>query len=90
MNVIGVDSAGRAMVVAQSAGQVEVWLLATPKSATKLYVMADSGSGDLSFTTAVADGAGWWIGGHLGVFFATASAFTQVSTTDAAVAGGCE
>ena len=34
VTVIGVDTAERAFVVAQSTSQVEVWVLATPTSAT--------------------------------------------------------
>jgi len=89
MNVIGVDTAGRAVVVATSPGQVEVWLLATPNSATPLYSTSNSGSPDLPFKAAVADDAGWWIGSRKGLFFATATAFAQVSATPAVAVGGC-
>jgi hypothetical protein len=90
MNVVGVDTAGRAIVLAQAASQVEVWLLATPNSATQLYGVANSGSSDIQFKTAVADGGGWWIGSRTGAFFATTSAFAQVSTTPAVIVGGCQ
>lgn len=90
MNVIGVDSAGRAIVVAESAIEVEVWLLATPNSAMQLYATANGGSPDLPFKTAVADSGGWWIGSRTGVYFATASGLTQASTEPAVVVGGCE
>jgi hypothetical protein len=89
MKVIGVDTAGRAIVVAQSASQVEVWLLATPNSATQLYAIANTGSSDLPFKTAVANTGGWWIGSQSGVYFATATGLIRASTTPAVVVGGC-
>jgi hypothetical protein len=89
MKVIGVDNTGRAIVVAQSSSQVEVWLLATPNSATQLAVVATTGSSDLPFKTAVADRGGWWIGSVTGVFFATASGLTHTFMTPAVVVGGC-
>lgn len=89
MNVVGVDLAGRAIVVAQSPSQIEVWLLATPNDATELHSIMNNGSPDLPFKSAVAQGAGWWIGSKSGVFFATTRAFTQVSQTSAVIAGRC-
>lgn len=88
--VIGVDTAGRAIVVAQSTEQVEVWLLATPNGATRLDVTPNTGSTDVMFKTAVSDRNGWWLGSRSGVFLATAGALRQVSTTPAVVVGGCE
>ena len=89
MNVIGVDTAGRAIVQAQSAGELEVWQLATPNSATKLYTTTNDGKPGLAFKTAFADHEGWWIGSRTGVFLANAGSFTQVSKTPAIVAGPC-
>lgn len=89
MKLIGVDTTGHAIVLAQSASQVEVWLLATPNSATQLYSVANNGSTDLQFKTAVADRGGWWIGSPTGVFLATGGAFTLVSATPAVVVGTC-
>jgi hypothetical protein len=89
MHVIGVDYAGRAIVVAQSATRVEVWQLATPNSATQLHATADDGSAGIPFKTAVADGAGWWIGSSTGVYLAKAGTFAKVSSTPAVVVGPC-
>ena len=92
MTVIGVDTAGHAIVVAESSAQVEVWLLSTPSSATELYTVSNAGhrADDLAFKTAVADRGGWWIGSRSGVFFAINGTFTQVSTTPAVIVGACE
>jgi hypothetical protein len=90
INVIGDDTSGHAVIVAQSPTEIHVWLLATPNSSTRLYDTSNDGSPDLPFKTAVAGGAGWWIGSRTGVYFATADAFKQISTTPAVVVGGCE
>jgi hypothetical protein len=89
INVIGVDSGGHAVVVASSPTEIELWLLATPDVSTRLSGIANDGSPDLPFKTAVDDPAGWWIGSRTGVFLATNGAFTQVSATPAVVVGGC-
>jgi hypothetical protein len=89
MKVIGADTAGRAVVVAESPTQVEVWQLATPKSATQLFAMPNDGRTDLPFKTAVADGTGWWIGSDNGVYLAAAGTFNKVFTTPAVVVGHC-
>jgi len=90
MKVIGVDTAGRAIVVARSASEVEVWLLATPNSSTELSVTSNTGSSDLPFKTAVANSGGWWIGSQAGVFVATPSRLVRTSTTPAVIVGGCQ
>jgi hypothetical protein len=88
INVIGVDSTGHAIVVAESKSQVEIWLLA--ESSSKLiFTGANYGDPALPFKTAVADAPGWWIGSRNGVFYATTSSFTQVSKTAAVLVGGC-
>jgi len=89
MNVIGVSTAGQAIVQAQSAGSVEVWLLATPNSATQMYQTAGDRNPGLVFKTAVADAKGWWIGSRAGVFRAVGGSFTPVTRTPAIVAGAC-
>ena len=89
IDVIGVDGGGHAVVVAESASAIELWLLATPDASTRLYELANNGSPDLPFRTAVQDSAGWWIGSRTGVFLATSAAFTQISQTAAVVVGSC-
>jgi hypothetical protein len=90
MNVIGADTAGRAVIVAQSADRVEVWQLATPNSAMQLFAGPNDGNLAIPFKTAVADGANWWVGSQNGVYLATAGTFEKVSTTAAVVVGRCE
>jgi hypothetical protein len=88
INVIGVDSTGHAIVVAESQSQVEIWLLA--ESSSKLiFTGANYGDPALPFRTAIADAQGWWIGSRTGVFYATTSSFTRVSETAAVLVGGC-
>lgn len=90
VDVIGVAS-GRAVVVAESTGTIELWLLTTPNSATQIYGAA--GSGIIGtyppFLTAVAEPTGWWIGSESGLFFASKDAFGRVSAKPVRVAGGC-
>jgi hypothetical protein len=89
MSVIGVNNDGQAIAMAQSSNRNEVWLLATPNSARLLYSTDGPGSREPAFKTAVADRTGWWIGGKTGVYFATTTEFTRVSTTPSVVVGGC-
>jgi hypothetical protein len=89
MNVVGVDAHGHAVVLARSPSQVELWLLSTPDSASQIYSAANGGGSNLPFKTAVADHGGWWIGSSVGMFFATTTAFTQVSSTPSVAVGGC-
>jgi hypothetical protein len=89
MNVIGVDAHGHAVVLARSPSQVELWLLSTPNSASQIYSATNSGGPNLPFKTAVADHGGWWIGSSAGMFFATTTAFTQVSRMPSVAVGGC-
>src|SRR4029077_14592027 len=46
LDVIGADTMGNAIVVAESTAQIEVWLLATPNSANQLQAMPNSGNPD--------------------------------------------
>ncbi|HET7467520.1 MAG TPA: hypothetical protein VFL29_12725 [Candidatus Dormibacteraeota bacterium] len=89
VNVIGADAEGHAIVEALSTTQAEVWLLATPNSASPLQTIPRSGAARAIFRTAVADRGGWWIGSESGLIFATASTWGQVSTTPVVVAGAC-
>jgi hypothetical protein len=89
MNIIGVDTHGHAVVLARSSSGVELWLLSTPNSAKQIHSATNGGSSDLPYKTAVADRGGWWIGSGTGVFFATTTAFTQVSRTPSVVVAGC-
>lgn len=90
VNVIGAAS-GKAIVVAESAATIELWLLTTPNSATQIYGAAgDRTVGTLPpFDTAVAEPGGWWIGSESGLFFTSNDAFGQVSTKPVRVAGEC-
>jgi hypothetical protein len=90
VDVIGVES-GSAVVVAESTGTIELWLLTTPNSATQLYSAAGSGSVGTypPFLTAVGEPAGWWIGSESGLFFASKDAFGRVSAKPLRVAGDC-
>jgi hypothetical protein len=90
VDVIGVAS-GRAVVVADSAGTIEMWLLTSAASATQIYGAAGSGSVGTypPFLTAVAEPTGWWIGSRSGLFFASKDAFGRVAATPVRVAGDC-
>lgn len=91
MYVLGVDSTGHAVVLAQSAGADELWLLSTPDSSAQISSMrASTGLNVVPFKTAVADGGGWWIGSSTGVFYAYGGKLQQVSTMPAVVVGGCQ
>jgi len=90
MFVLGVDSTGHAVVLAQSTGFYELWLLGTPNSSAQIAsVPASTGLAVVPFKTAVADAGGWWIGSSAGVFYASGGKLQRVSTTPAVVAGAC-
>ncbi|HEV2216341.1 MAG TPA: hypothetical protein VGV88_02100 [Candidatus Dormibacteraeota bacterium] len=91
MFVLGVNTTGQAVVMAQSRLSDELWLLGTPSSSDQISsVPAPTGLEILPFKTAVADAGGWWIGSSAGVFYASGSKLQQVSTTPAVVVGGCQ
>jgi hypothetical protein len=91
LHVLGIDTTGRALVLAQSASD-EIWQLAIPNDSKTLTTMPNDRSFPqlVPFKTAVLDAAGWWIGSRTGVFLATTSGdFLHASTTPAVVVGGC-
>jgi hypothetical protein len=91
LHVLGIDTSGRAIVLAQSASD-EISLLAIPNDSKTLSRMPNDPTFPqlVPFKTAVLDAAGWWIGSRTGVFLATTSGeFLRTSATPAVVVGAC-